>query len=274
MAPRVQSSIILSVFSTAAGSGKTLTAINIAADMARQGYSVCLLDLDLQFGDVAHYLGLPQTVTMAEAQVAIEQNPEIFDVNGYLARYTHRDVQFSVLLPPVKLEDAYRMDVSFLEQMVRSLGGFDFIVLDLTPVFNILNMVMLDLSTLIIYLGVVDTLPAIKNYKMGYDTLRRFNYDKSKIKLVENYDKKQKVVNIQNIERLLDEKFYFRLPYDPKAVQASIQRKCPVVLLEEDYPLKKRYRQISELYSRDKNQQVKKEESGEGFFRRLYHKWG
>jgi len=274
MPPRVQTSVILSIFSTAAGSGKTLTAINLAADMAKHGYSVCLIDLDLQFGDVANYLGLAKDVTIADAQVEMAKNPEIFDIQGYLERYSYGDVSFSVLLPPVKLEDAYRMDVSVLERMVTELSGFDFLVLDLTPVFNALNMVMLDLSALIIYIGVVDTMPAIKNYKLGYDTLRRFNYEKSKIRLVENCDKKQKIVNVMNIERLLGEKFNFHLPYDPKAIQASIQKKCPVVLLPEGYPLKKRYAEITELYSQDKSQPALKDEEKEGFFRRLYRKLG
>ncbi|MCR5757751.1 MAG: AAA family ATPase [Selenomonas sp.] len=142
----VQSSIILSVFSTAAGSGKTLTAINIAAEMAQQGYSVCLLDLDLQFGDVANYLGVPKDITMADAQQELQNHPRDFSIYRYLLTYRQQNVHFSVLLPPVQLEDAYRMDVSALEQMVQCLDGFDFIIMDLTPVLNILNMVMLDLK--------------------------------------------------------------------------------------------------------------------------------
>ena len=47
-----RSSVIISVFSTTPGIGKTITAINLAAGLAHEGYKVCLADLDLQFGDV------------------------------------------------------------------------------------------------------------------------------------------------------------------------------------------------------------------------------
>ena len=42
-----RSSVIISVFSTTPGIGKTITAINLAAGLAREGYKVCLADLDL-----------------------------------------------------------------------------------------------------------------------------------------------------------------------------------------------------------------------------------
>ena len=49
----VRSSVIISVFSATPGIGKTVVAINLAAGFAHEGYRVCLVDLDLQFGDVA-----------------------------------------------------------------------------------------------------------------------------------------------------------------------------------------------------------------------------
>lgn len=44
---------IITVFSTAYAVGKTLIAINMAAELAKSRHTVCLIDLDLQFGDVA-----------------------------------------------------------------------------------------------------------------------------------------------------------------------------------------------------------------------------
>ena len=51
---------IITYFSTASAVGKTLVSINSAAELAREGYRVCLVDFDLQFGDVCNYLQLRQ----------------------------------------------------------------------------------------------------------------------------------------------------------------------------------------------------------------------
>ena len=50
--------IVITVFSTASAVGKTLISINMAAELAKEGYRVCLVDMDLQFGDVCNYLQL------------------------------------------------------------------------------------------------------------------------------------------------------------------------------------------------------------------------
>ena len=60
-----RSSVIISVFSTTPGIGKTIVAINLAAGLAHEGYRVCLADLDLQFGDVLNYLKLNSVNTVA-----------------------------------------------------------------------------------------------------------------------------------------------------------------------------------------------------------------
>ena len=54
---------VFTFFSTASAVGKTVLAVNYAADLAERGYKVCLADLDLQFGDVCNYLGITPTQT-------------------------------------------------------------------------------------------------------------------------------------------------------------------------------------------------------------------
>lgn len=80
-----RNAIIISVFSTTPGIGKTVTAINLAAGFANEGYKVCLADLDLQFGDVLNYLKLDATShTIAGAQRALMDNAETFRVSDFL----------------------------------------------------------------------------------------------------------------------------------------------------------------------------------------------
>ena len=231
----VRSSIIISVFSTTPGIGKTVTAINLAAGIAHDGYSVCLVDLDLQFGDVTNYLQIASNKTLAGAQRMFKADPENFDIRNFLVEYRTGYYDFSVLPAPIYVSDAYQIDVMTVEYIISTqLSYFDFIILDLNSVFSSLNLAMLDLSTIINYLGVIDFLPTLKNFKIGYDTLRRFEYEEQKIRLVENRSDSQKLIQTSDAERLLGTHFYHRLPNDFPAATKSIQEGRPLMFAAPD----------------------------------------
>ncbi|MBQ4494592.1 MAG: AAA family ATPase, partial [Selenomonadaceae bacterium] len=224
-----RSSVIISVFSTTPGIGKTIVAINLATGLAHEGYKVCLCDLDLQFGDVLNYLKLTSTNTVAAAQRAYLDHPDNFNIRNFLTEYTQGDVTFSILPAPLYVFDAYLTDVQVVTTFVNQLNYFDYVILDLNSMFSALNLAMLDLSTVINYVGVIDFLPALKNYKVGYDTLIRFEYEESKIRLVENRADSQKLIESRDVERLLGESFYHRLPNDYPSVNKSINTGQPLM---------------------------------------------
>lgn len=243
------SSIIISVFSTSSGSGKTITAINLAAGLAEEGYRTCLVDLDLQFGDVMGYLDMVSDFTIADAQRAIMKNEAAFNVDDYLTEYKCGDTAFSVLPPPRAINDAYLISVEAVEKIIRSMKGFNFVVLDLTSVFSTLNLAMLDLSTVINYVGVMDFLPAVKNYKVGYDTLLRFDYEESKICLVENKADTDRYIKARDVERLLGAKIYHHLPSDPQAITYSIRMGKPLMYCVPLSPLTQSYWELVGRYT-------------------------
>ena len=194
-----RSSVIISVFSTTPGIGKTITAINLAAGLANEGYKVCLADLDLQFGDVLNYLKLTSERTVAGAQRALLDHPEKFHVRDFLIDYSHSGLEFSILPAPLYIYDAYQTDVQLVTDIITNLNFYDYVILDLNSMFSALNLAMLDISTVINYIGVIDFLPALKNYKIGYDTLIRFEYEESKIRLIENRADSQKLIDGRDV---------------------------------------------------------------------------
>ncbi len=241
-------SVVIAVFSTSAGIGKTLTAINLAAGFAKEGYHTCLVDLDLQFGDVMSYLHLASEITLFDAQKAILENPEDFEIMEYLTEYRCANVAFSVLPPPHYIEEAYKIDVAAMEQIIHRLAGFNFIILDLTSVFSALNLAMLDLSTIINYIGVIDFLPAIKNYRIGYDMLLRFDYEESKIRLIESRAASQNFIHVEDVEKLLGGKFYHHLPNDFISADKSIRLGKPLMFAAPTENLTKSYKQLVMRY--------------------------
>jgi len=242
-------SIVIAVFSTSAGSGKTVAAINLAAGLAKEGYQTCLVDLDLQFGDVMGYLDMVGDVTLADAQAALERDEASFRVEDYLVEYSCGGVSFSVLPPPKEINDAYLVDVDAVAEIIRRMGSFNFIVLDMTAVFSTLNLVMLDMSTVINFMGRADFLPSVKNYKVGYDTLLRFEYEERKICLVENRAEENDLISYRDVERLLGAKFYHRLPVDHQAVTQSIRMGRPLMFSAPLSPLTQSYWQLVGRYT-------------------------
>ena len=267
-----RSSVIISVFSTTPGIGKTIVAINLAAGLAHEGYKVCLCDLDLQFGDVLNYLKLTSTKTVAAAQRELLNHPQSFDIRNFLIDYSQGNVTFSILPAPLYVFDAYQTDVHVVTDIIGRLNYCDYIILDLNSMFSALNLAMLDISTVINYVGVIDFLPALKNYKVGYDTLIRFEYEESKIRLVENRADSQKLIEGRDVEKLLGEPFYHRLPNDYPSVNKSINAGQPLMFVAPDSKLTKSFDDLVGLYTnRPKSlfQSLEKTTSGGGFFSKI-----
>ena len=269
-----RSSVIISVFSTTPGIGKTITAINLAEGLAHEGYKVCLADLDLQFGDVLNYLKLTSERTVAGAQRALLDHPEKFRIHDFLIDYSHEGLTFSILPAPLYVYDAYQTDVELVTDIITSLNFYDFVILDLNSMFSALNLAMLDISAVINYVGVIDFLPALKNYKIGYDTLLRFEYEESKIRLVENRADSQKLIDGRDVERLLGEPFYHRLPNDYPSVNKSINSGQPLMFAAPDSKLTKSFDELVGLYTnRQPTIQPELTTSG-GFFNKVKNFFG
>ena len=230
--------VVMTFFSTASAVGKTLISCNMASELARQGRRVCLIDFDLQFGDVCNYLQLLPENTMADVQKALTVQGNACHVEEYLTPYEYNDTVFYVLAAPKKLEEAYNIKKDYAVQAVKQLQAkFDYVIVDTTSMFSVLNLALLDLSTIVTFLGIVDFIPTIKNMKIGSDTLNDLNYDKNKIRLVLNRSNAKTRISIDDVEKLLGEKFYHILPNDFSAASKSIKEGIPLVLKNESTAL-------------------------------------
>ena len=176
--------VVITFFSTASAVGKTLISTNMASELARQGKKVCLVDFDLQFGDVSNYLQLLPQRTAYDLQQAMNLQGNAVRAEEFLTPYEYHNVVFYVLAAPAKLEEAYNIDADKAMDMVRQLQKvFDYVLVDTTSTFSKLNLALLDLSTIVSFLGIVDFIPTIKNMKSGSDTIRGLGYDTNKIRI-------------------------------------------------------------------------------------------
>ena len=271
--------VVMTFFSTASAVGKTLISCNMASELARQGRRVCLIDFDLQFGDVCNYLQLLPENTLADVQKALTVQGNACHVEEFLTPYEYNDTVFYVLAAPKKLEEAYNIKKDYAVQAVKQLQAkFDYVIVDTTSMFSVLNLALLDLSTIVTFLGIVDFIPTIKNMKIGSDTLNDLNYDKNKIRLVLNRSNAKTRISIDDVEKLLGEKFYHILPNDFRAASQSIKEGIPLVLKNDTTALSEalcdlvaRYTNSGGYNETDKADMVD-DVSGDGsWLHRLFH---
>ena len=225
---------IITLFSTASAVGKTLVGCNFASEVARQGARVCLADLDLQFGDVCNYLQLQPEKTVFDFQKDMETYGNGVDVREYLTPFLHVDTSFHVLPAPHGLDEAYNMSPRIIKETVKRLQShFDYVIVDTTSMFSVVNLELLDLSTIVMFLGIVDFIPTIKNMKIGSDTLKSLNYDKNKLRIILNRSDAKTRIGFNDVEKLMGMKFDYVLPNDFAASSKSIQTGVPLVLDNE-----------------------------------------
>jgi len=222
----------------------------MAASLAQAGNSVCIVDLDLQFGDVCHYLQLEPEKTIFDAQQAIVQNEADFFAENYSTSYSCGEVDFSVLAAPLKMEEAYNISAPAVQRVINSLRPqFDYIVVDTTAAFSELNLAVMDQSTLITFVGIVDFIPTIKNMKIGYDTMRSIGYEKNRIRFVLNRSDAKTSIAPEDVEQLLEERFYHVLPNNFSAAMGSIDRGLPLVLDREPTALGRSLQELVTKYT-------------------------
>ena len=249
MAEEKISGVVITFFSTASSVGKTLIGVNMASELARQGYRVCLVDYDLQFGDVANYLHIQVERSVKDVLETMNSRPDV-PLQDCLTQYRYGMISFDVVPAPEFLDEAYNISADDCRRLIEKLRLlYDYVIIDTTSMFSVLNLAMLDLSTIVTFLGVVDFIPTIKNMKIGNDTLRTLNYDTNKIRLVLNRSDAKTRISMEDVERLLGGEFYHILPNDFKAASESIVTGIPLVLGGSDSVLATEIRKLISRYT-------------------------
>ncbi|OPY55958.1 MAG: Transcriptional regulatory protein DegU [Pelotomaculum sp. PtaU1.Bin035] len=217
---------IIMVFSSKGGVGRTTLSCNLAVCLAQETRKkVALVDLNLQGGDVAVMLNLSPRGTIAE-MVQEEDRLEYSLVNTYLVPHMSG---LKILPAPLRPEHAETVTASHVEEILTLLkNNFDIVIVDTSPLFNDLNLCVLEMADDILLTFTRD-LPAIKHVKTDlevFDTLRL----SKKVKLVLNQSTQDYGVKISDLEKSLNTTPAAIIPYDEKTVLSSINKGHPLVL--------------------------------------------
>jgi pilus assembly protein CpaE len=163
---------VVSVFSPKGGVGKTTMAVNLALMLSDRGArQVCLLDLDLAFGDVAITMQLFPSHSIEHA-IGSEDTLDYEAIDGLLTRH---DSGLMVLAAP-SLPDAHdRVTPALVSRMIRVLKEkYDYVIVDTAPAFDEQTLTALDETDDLVMVATLDV-PTLKNVKVALETLDMLN---------------------------------------------------------------------------------------------------
>ena len=232
---------ILTVFSPKGGTGKTVTATNLASAFAKyEKKRTLLIDLDLQFGDAAIMLGLEPEKTIYDLVVA----PGELD-SEKLAGYTTRHASGVDVLPaPLRPEDAELVTEPKVNRLLEvARGSYDLIVVDTSPFFHGPMLATLDRTDELLVLCGLDV-PTLKNVKLAQHTLDLLSFPASRVRFILNRSNSKVGMKRNEVESALGVKIAFEMPSD-RAVPLAVNRGTPAVLAEAGCDFSRAVRSIA-----------------------------
>ena len=236
---------VLTVFSTKGGSGKSVLSTSLAVALAqRSDKPVCLVDADLQFGDVAVMLKLTPHHTIVDA-VSVLDRIDAPLLDSLLV--THEPSGLRVL--PAPLEPAFADQVGAAEMVaiVELLRSFcSYVIVDTPAYFNDVVLGLVEVSDKVMLVAGMD-IPNIKNVKIGLQTLRLLNTPMDKLLLILNRANSKVKLDIGEVERTLQLQADALIPSDV-VVPQSVNKGEPVVLHSPKSGVSKSIVQLAEQF--------------------------
>lgn len=204
---------VVTFYSAKGGVGKTTFACEVSEYLAmtengRRNYNVCLVDFNIDFGDVLNTLMLdPSGPNMTEWDADIkarlengEKPSEIQYSKDEIAKYLQHDEDtgLSILVAPVSNEDSMEFEDDEFPIMVDNLknnGGFDYVVFDTGNNTRDSSVVAL-LSSDTVYLVLTQSINAASDNGGFLSTIKLLGFKMDHIKLIINMQRPEKAVKV------------------------------------------------------------------------------
>ncbi|MEY2592175.1 MAG: pilus assembly protein CpaE [Acidimicrobiaceae bacterium] len=219
---------VFTISSATGGCGKTFYATNIAYFLARYtGKRVCIVDLDLQFGEVVTAMRLRPKYTIFDALQREDTDED--DLRAHIDEYTvAHETGVYVLAAPREPSEADRIsppDVTRILEAVRK--QFDYVVVDTPPQLNESVLAAFDLSDMLYVMATLD-LPSVRNMSVFLATLDKLKISSDNVKLILNKAESDVGIDVDQVTKLFPQGFESVLPY-AKEVSRSINLGMPVM---------------------------------------------
>jgi len=216
---------MIAVFSSKGGCGTSFIAANLAAAAAA---STCLVDLNLQAGDLPLFLGVDPKYSIAD----MAENRARLDEALVASFITPHSARLSLLAAPKEADSADEIEPEHVYEVLQRLReSYEFVVIDPQHTFDAITLAALDQADEIILVLTLD-IPAIRSTQRALAIFDRLGYPRKKVRIVVNRWSKQIDLDLHQVEKFLGEPVMSFIPSDYQTAVTSINLGQPLVQSE------------------------------------------
>lgn len=220
---------VFTIASATGGCGKTFYATNLAFFLTKYtNKRVCIVDLDLQFGEVSTALRLRPKFTIFDA-LQRDEDAQAADLAAHIEEYTvAHETGIHVLAAPRDPSEADRITPPDITKVLEALRQrFDYVIVDTPPALAETVLVAFDMSDMLWVMATLD-LPSVRNMSVFLSTLDRLKVPTEHVRLILNKAETDVGIEIEQVTKLFPQGFESVLPY-AKEVSRSINLGMPVI---------------------------------------------
>ena len=238
---------IISTFSNKGGIGKTSIAVNLAVELAQLTKDkVALIDLNLQLGDVATFLDMTPPFAMDYIANNI-QNLGEEELLKTMSRY--KNTSLYVIADPLNIDKSQDITAEQIKNILTALKKtFSYIVIDIGTNIDSKTITALDMSDLILLIAIVN-LPAIRSMQRCMELFEKLGYSKEKIKLVLNRYIENEDIKATDIEEVVKQKVYWKIPNNYLTMMSAINKGVPVNEINPESNIAQNYMEFASKLS-------------------------
>jgi pilus assembly protein CpaE len=237
---------VFAVFAAKGGCGKTMLATNLAIAFQRAGgHRVCLLDLDLEYGDVASVLDLDTTRTLTQL-IGKGDVSQLVDT-GELITVSAR-TGLDCILAPVTPGDAERVRPARIDQLLQALvSRYDVVVIDLPARFSPAVLVALDHAHHHVVVATPER-PALKNLRVTLDILDLLGYSRAARAVLFNRSDTRAAITAGEVAAVVRGPIAAHVP-SSSDVPASINHGVPLMAAHPRHPVSAAIQRFAARYA-------------------------
>jgi len=227
---------VIAVVSATGGCGKTFLATNIAYHLhARHHQKVCLIDLDLQFGELSTALRIKPTLTIVDLLAHEDGKDLATRVQEHMQ--IHR-TGIPVLAAPDRPVEADGIDAADIGRVIDAARRrFDYVIVDTPPSLSDAVLVTLEYADRVFALATLD-LPSVRNLGLLLDTMQQLKVPSDRVQLVLNKVESDVGMDVAQVTRYFPQGFEIVIPYG-KDVNRALNMGMPVLAHAPGSPVSK-----------------------------------